>query len=227
MISQNAPFYQDSHTLAMKKGSGGSSVITVLSNAGSSGSSYTLSLGGSGFSSGAQLMELYTCTSITVDSSGKIAVPMASGLPRVLALASSVGGSGLCGTSPTSTATTATHTTTSTTTGSCTKATSLPVLFKELVTTSYGQDIYITGSISQLGSWDTSKAIALSAGSYTASNPLWQATVTLPVGTKFEYKFIKKTSGSSTVTWESDPNRSFTVPTGCDGATSTVTASWR
>ncbi|OQE06679.1 hypothetical protein PENVUL_c017G05970 [Penicillium vulpinum] len=229
ITNKNVPFYQDSHTIAMKKGSGGSPVITVLSNAGSSGSSYTLYLGGSGYSSGTKLMELYTCTSVTVDSSGQIAVPMASGLPRVFILASSVS-NGLCGsTGPTTTATTATQTQTSTTTttGSCVQATALPVLFKELVTTVYGQNIYLTGSISQLGTWDTTKGVALSASSYTASNPLWQATITLPVGTTFEYKFFRQTTGSTAVTWESDPNRSFTVPTGCTGATATVSASWR
>lgn len=176
-------------------------------------------------------MELYTCTSITVDASGNIAVPMASGLPRVLVLASSVSNSGICGSSvPSTTAVTATQTTatTTTTTGAgCIQATALSVLFKELVTTSYGQDIYVSGSISQLGTWDTSKAIALSASGYTTSNPLWQGTITLPVGTTFQYKFLKKTSGSSAVTWESDPNRSYTVPTGCSGTTATVTASWR
>jgi alpha-amylase len=93
------------------------------------------------------------------------------------------------------------------------------------VTTTYGQNVYISGSISQLGSWDASSAIALSASSYTSSNPLWQATITLPVGTSFEYKFIEKSG--TTVTWESDPNRSFTVPTGCSGTTATVTATWR
>lgn len=210
----------------MKKGSGNSPVITVLSNAGSSGSSYTLYLGGSGYSSGTKLMEMHTCTSVTVDSSGKIAVPMASGLPRVLIPASSVSNSGLCGSSVPSA--TATQTTTATTTGpGCTQATALPVLFKELVTTVYGQNIYVSGSISQFGNWDTSKAIALSSSSYTSSNPLWQTTITLPVGTSFQYKFLKKMTGSSTVTWESDPNRSYTVPTGCAGATATVAASWK
>jgi alpha-amylase len=145
----------------------------------------------------------------------------------VFILASSLGNSGLCGsTVPTTTATTATQTTTRTPTGTgCTQATALPVLFKELATTTFGQDIYISGSISQLGTWDTSKAIALSSGSYTSSNPLWQTTITLPVGTTFQYKFLKKTNGA--VTWESDPNRSYTVPTACSGSTTTVTASWK
>lgn len=203
----------------MKKGS----VITVLSNNGASGSSYTLSLSGSGYSSGTKLMELYTCTSITVDSSGNIPVPMTSGLPRALILASSLSTTGLCGTTASTTTTTA-----ATSTGTaCTQATAVPVLFQELVTTTYGQNIYISGSISQLGTWDASSAIALSASSYTSSNPLWQTTITLPVGTVLQYKFIKKTSGSTTVTWESDPNRSYTVPSACSGTTATVTASWR
>ncbi|OQE16168.1 hypothetical protein PENSTE_c025G06334 [Penicillium steckii] len=222
---QNTPFYQDSHTIAMKKGSSGSQVITVLSNYGSSGSSYTLTLGSSGYSSGTELMEMYTCTTATVDSSGNIPVPMVSGLPRVLMLASVAKSSGPCASS--GSPTTSTASSSSTTMSACTKATALPVLFKETVSTSYGEDIYISGSISRLGSWDASNAVALSADQYTSSNPLWYVSITLPVGTSFEYKFIKKTSGSSTVTWESDPNRSYTVPTACSGSTATVTATWR
>ncbi|KAJ5742037.1 hypothetical protein N7533_011446 [Penicillium manginii] len=227
ITSKNAPFYQDSHTIAMKKGSSGSQVITVLSNYGSSGSSYTLSLSGSGYSSGTVLMEMYTCTSVTVDSSGNIPVPMASGLPRVLMLASVATSSGPCASSGSTTTTTTSKSTASTTTSSCTQATALPVLFKEIVTTSVGQQIYLSGSISQLGSWDTSSAIALSADQYTSSNHLWYVQVTIPVGSSFEYKFIEETTGSSSVTWESDPNRSYTVPTGCSGSTATVTATWR
>lgn len=247
--SQNAPFYQDSHTLAMKKGSSSSPVITVLSNYGASGSSYTLSLSGSGYSSGTVLMEMYTCTSVTVDSSGNIAVPMASGLPRVFMLSSSVSGSGLCGTSTststtgttyttkasttttttasTSKSTTSTTTTSKTSTSTCSQATAVPVRFEEVVTTTWGESIYISGSISALGDWDTDDAIALSATDYTSSHPVWYVVVTLPVGTAFEYKFIEKTDGSSSIGWESNPNRSYTVPTGCAGTTATVTATWR
>lgn len=209
----------------MKKGSSGSQVITVLSNYGSSGSSYTLTLGSSGYSSGTELMEMYTCTTATVDSSGNIPVPMVSGLPRVLMLASVAKSSGPCASS--GSPTTSTASSSSTTMSACTKATALPVLFKETVSTSYGEDIYISGSISRLGSWDASNAVALSADQYTSSNPLWYVSITLPVGTSFKYKFIKKTSGSSTVTWESDPDRSYTVPTACSGSTATVTATWR
>ncbi|KAJ5451902.1 Carbohydrate binding module family 20 [Penicillium cf. griseofulvum] len=138
----------------------------------------------------------------------------------------SIGGSG--GGSTTTSGTTLTTTTSkTTTTGACaTPASSVSVTFNELVTTSFGQNIFLTGSISQLGSWSTSSAIALSAGSYTSSNPLWTTSVSLPVGTTFTYKFFKK-GADGTITWESDPNRSYTVPAGCSGTAVTESTTWR
>ncbi|CAI7628715.1 unnamed protein product [Penicillium glandicola] len=127
--------------------------------------------------------------------------------------------------STTGTSTTISGTTT-TTTACATTASTVAVTFNELVTTTYGQNIYIVGSISQLGTWSTASAIALSASSYTASNPLWTASISLPAGTTFEYKFFKKAS-DGTITWESDPNRSYTVPTGCAGLTATASLTWR
>lgn len=214
----------------MRKGSSGSQVITVLSNSGSNGGSYTLNLNNHGYSSGAQLVELYTCASVQVDSNGNMPVPMASGLPRVLVPSSWVTGSGLCGRSTvTPSGTTTLITTTSqvsSSTSSCVLATSLPIAFTEKVTTSYGENVFITGSISQLGSWNTANAVALSASQYTSSNPVWSVTINLPVGTTFQYKFIKKEADGSVV-WESDPNRSYTVGNGCTGVTQTVSVSWR
>ncbi|KAF7118914.1 hypothetical protein CNMCM5793_008550 [Aspergillus hiratsukae] len=225
ITSKNNPFYYDSNTLAMRKGSvAGAQVVTVLSNKGSSGSSYTLSLSGTGYSAGASLVEMYTCTTLTVDSSGNLAVPMASGLPRVLVPSSWVSGSGLCGSG--STTTTTTTTTATATTTACTSATALPILFEEILTTTFGENIYLSGSISQLGNWDTSSAIALSASKYTSSNPEWYVTVTVPVGTSFQYKFFKNVSDGSIV-WETDPNRSYTVPSGCGGTTVTLSGTWR
>lgn len=109
--------------------------------------------------------------------------------------------------------------------GTCTPAATVDISFNELVSTSYGQNIKIVGSIPQLGSWNTASAVALSASQYTDANPLWSATVNLPAGTTFQYKFIK-VSANGAVAWESDPNRSYTVPTGCD-RTATVSTSWR
>jgi glucoamylase len=97
------------------------------------------------------------------------------------------------------------------------------VTFNELVNTVWGDAIKITGSVSQLSNWDTSSAIVLSASQYTTSIPLWSVTINLPAGTTVQYKFIK-VSSSGTVTWESDPNRSYTVPS-CV-STATVSTSW-
>jgi hypothetical protein len=49
--------------------------------------------------------------------------------------------------------------------------------------------------------------IALSSAAY----PVWKATVSIPAGTAFQYKYIKKETDGSVV-WESDPNRSTTAP---------------
>ncbi|KAH7130900.1 starch binding domain-containing protein [Dactylonectria macrodidyma] len=119
-----------------------------------------------------------------------------------------------------------TTTTTSTSaTASCATATSVAVTFNELVTTAYGDTIKIVGSISQLGNWDTSSAPALSAAQYTTANPLWTYTVSLPAGTTFQYKFVNVKS-NGVVSWESDPNRSYTVPTSCQ-KTIALGSSWR
>lgn len=88
-----------------------------------------------------------------------------------------------------------------------------------------GQTVKIAGSIAQLGSWDASKAPALSASQYTSANPLWTATINLPAGASFEYKFIRVES-SGAVTYESGANRAYTVPSGCAG-TAAVDATWK
>lgn len=133
-------------------------------------------------------------------------------------------GSGSSNPSPTSTKATSTVTATPTATG-CATATAVAVTFNEKVTTVVGQTIKIAGSISQLGSWDTSKAPALSASQYTSSNPLWSTTISLPAGTSFEYKFIKVESSGS-VTYESGSNRVYTVPKTC-ATTATVATTWQ
>lgn len=134
--------------------------------------------------------------------------------------------------SPGSTTTTAgsssTTTTSSstTTTSACTIPTSVAVTFDEIATTTYGENVYIVGSISQLGNWDTSKAVSLSASKYTSTNNLWYVTINLPAGTTFQYKYIRKESDGSVV-WESDPNRSYTVPSACGVSTATENDTWR
>jgi len=99
------------------------------------------------------------------------------------------------------------------------------IYFHVLVTTNWGDTIKVVGSVDALGNWDTSKAIALTAWSYTASNPLWDGTLSMSPGQSFQYKFIKVTS-SGVLTWEADPNRSFIVPSSCGGS-GTTGGSWQ
>ncbi|EME44137.1 glycoside hydrolase family 15 protein [Dothistroma septosporum NZE10] len=112
------------------------------------------------------------------------------------------------------------------TTTACTATPTLTnVLFDEIATTTFGENVFIVGSISQLGSWDTGKAVALSADKYTSSNNLWYTTVSIPAGTSFNYKYIRKETDGS-IRYESDPNRSYTVLKTCAGS-ATVNDTWR
>ncbi|KAI0850178.1 carbohydrate-binding module family 20 protein [Daldinia vernicosa] len=122
-------------------------------------------------------------------------------------------------TRPTVTATTAT------TTGSCATATAVAVTFNELKSTDYGQTVKVVGNVAALGNWDTSKAVTLSASQYTSSNPLWAATITLPAGQAIQYKYIVVNTDGS-ISWETDPNRAYTVPKTCATSSST-TDTWR
>ncbi|KAI1212689.1 carbohydrate-binding module family 20 protein [Annulohypoxylon truncatum] len=129
--------------------------------------------------------------------------------------------------SSTSTAAACAASTSSGSSSSSSSSTSTVALtFNQAVATTYGETIKIVGSIPALGSWDVSSAPALSAARYTAANPLWSVTLSLPAGTAFEYKFVKVASGGA-VAWESDPNRSYTVPASCELAALDVAGTWR
>ncbi|KAG6889108.1 hypothetical protein C0995_003677 [Termitomyces sp. Mi166 len=82
----------------------------------------------------------------------------------------------------------------------------VPATFDVNATTVLGENIYVTGSVSALQNWSPSSALLLSSASY----PIWSVTVNLPASTVIEYKYIRILNGE--VTWESDPNRSFTTP---------------
>ncbi|EAW11709.1 putative glucan 1,4-alpha-glucosidase [Aspergillus clavatus NRRL 1] len=125
----------------------------------------------------------------------------------------------------TSTTTTA-PTSTTTGPGQCTVPTAVSVTFDELAATAYGETILIVGSIPELGSWDATKAVALSATKYSASNPLWFVTIDLPAGKSFEYKYIRKQTNGN-VKWESNPNRSYKVPATCNTLTDVKNDTWR
>jgi alpha-amylase len=156
----------------------------------------------------------------TSDSSGNVCISVTNGEPVVLLAAGlSTTASATTGRSVSATATATTLITSST---SC--PTAVAVTFTEKVTTSYGDMIKLSGSSGQLGSWNAGSALTLSAAQYTSSNPVWTLTLSMTPGQTVSYKFIK-VSSSGTVTWESDPNRSLTVPS-CAASTA-VASEWK
>ncbi|GAA2615196.1 peptidase S8 [Paractinoplanes durhamensis] len=82
--------------------------------------------------------------------------------------------------------------------------------FNVTMTTVWGQNLYVVGSIPELGQWDPARAVPLSAATY----PIWSASLTLPPNTAIEFKYLIKNADSSWA-WESTSNRStVTPPTG-------------
>ncbi|KAF7369655.1 Alpha-amylase [Mycena venus] len=104
-------------------------------------------------------------------------------------------------------------------TGTGTGSGTVAVSWAETATTTFGENIFLVGSISQLGTWDPTASLPLSAATY----PIWTITVNLPPNTSFQYKFIRKETDGSVV-WESDPNRSATTNS---SGSQTISTSWR
>jgi len=125
-----------------------------------------------------------TGTAYTVDSSGRFAATVAAG--GMLALHAGARGPG----GP----------------SGCSAA---AATFEVNATTVPGENVHVVGSIPALGSWNPSSAVPLSSAAY----PVWRGTVSLPVNTPFEYKYIKR--NGSTVVWENDPNRSAATTAAC------------
>ena len=71
--------------------------------------------------------------------------------------------------------------------------------------TTFGQSVYVLGSIPELGNWDISKALILSCEKY----PQWSIELDIEhLNTPIEYKFlIISDSDKSVVCWESGENR--------------------
>ena len=90
------PIYADGSTIAMRKGYNGNQVVGVFNNQGANGGSYTLNLGNTGYTSGMKVVEILSCTAMTVDGNGNLAVAMSQGLPKIFYPAAQMAGSGLC-----------------------------------------------------------------------------------------------------------------------------------
>ncbi|TCD63303.1 hypothetical protein EIP91_005684 [Steccherinum ochraceum] len=93
------------------------------------------------------------------------------------------------------------------------------VNFKVAASTTYGENIFIVGSVARLGSWDPAAALPLFPTSY----PNWTIPVPFAPNASIEYKFIRKEIDGSII-WECDPNRKVKAPT--SGSTNVITT-WR
>ncbi|MWC26998.1 alpha-amylase family glycosyl hydrolase [Paenibacillus sp. MMS18-CY102] len=89
-------------------------------------------------------------------------------------------------------------------------------------TTALGENVYLTGSVSELGNWTAASAIGPLFNSVITSYPSWYYDVSVPAGTTIQYKFLKK--NGATVTWEGGTNHSFTAPA---SGTATVNVNWQ
>ncbi|KAL5612956.1 hypothetical protein BROUX41_003966 [Berkeleyomyces rouxiae] len=97
------------------------------------------------------------------------------------------------------------------------------LIFNELATTYFGENIKVVGNTSDFGSWDPASGLALSASSYTDSNPLWSLTTSIPKGSGLEFKFIRVGSDGG-ITWENGNNKVLSA--GASTSTVTVSTSW-
>jgi hypothetical protein len=82
--------------------------------------------------------------------------------------------------------------------------------------TFWGQNVYVVGSLPELGDWDTDKARILGSQNY----PAWEKTLShLPPDTYIEWKCIKR-DGAGNVEWQPGDNNKFTTPASVTGTTS-------
>lgn len=88
--------------------------------------------------------------------------------------------------------------------------------------TNFGDYIYVTGDVPELGSWSTSSTIAI--GPMLAPNyPTWFYMASVPANTNLQFKAIDIQS-SGNVIWENGANHTWTSP---GSGTGSVTWSWQ
>lgn len=75
--------------------------------------------------------------------------------------------------------------------------------------TGLGQKVYLVGDHPQLGAWVPQSGVEMSA----QSDSVWTATVSLPAGTSYQYKYVKIDQAGN-VAWEGSTNRALITPAG-------------
>ncbi|KAJ4482344.1 glycoside hydrolase family 15 protein [Lentinula aciculospora] len=95
------------------------------------------------------------------------------------------------------------------------------LIFKVAKDTIFGENVYITGSIAQLGNWDPAHAVKLDPENY----PYWTVQTDVPASTTFSYKYVVQDQHSGSFTWENDPNHEVTSSSA--GQSMVISDTWR
>ncbi|MCX9157982.1 alpha-amylase family glycosyl hydrolase [Niveibacterium sp. 24ML] len=83
--------------------------------------------------------------------------------------------------------------------------------------TTFGQNLYVVGNQTPLGSWSPASSKALTIQG-TGANATWTGTVDLPAGAATQYKYVKYNPSTGATVWEGNQstasgNREFTTTT--------------
>lgn len=97
------------------------------------------------------------------------------------------------------------------------------VIFHINKSTVSGQNVYVVGSIPELGSWDAARS---SEAFLNPNYPEWFLPVSVPAGSTFQFKFIIKDAAGN-VTWEGGANRSYTAPATVTATADTPVYTWQ
>lgn len=106
------------------------------------------------------------------------------------------------------------------TTTSCT----VPVLFNVNATTYFGENLYLEGNVTDLGSWTFDNSQPMNPGNYSASRPLWYASIELPAGETVSYLYVRQEDCDQANIIESG-NRTIKVPA-CGSAGISTDDAW-
>jgi glucoamylase len=103
----------------------------------------------------------------------------------------------------------------------------VPVEFRELVETRWGESVRLVGNVAALGAWDVDDALLLTAQDYESGHPVWKVVADLPWGEVIEYKFVRVAEGGA-VTWEGGANHMVVLPEGgCPVVPGLIEDRWR
>jgi enterochelin esterase-like enzyme len=93
----------------------------------------------------------------------------------------------------------------------------LPVGFSNRTSTAIGQSVFVLGNLPELGGWNPVRAIKLVPANCSGATCDWQATIALPAGATYEYKFVWRDdcvscySNAANIIYEPGGNRTGAV----------------